>query len=400
MTKLSIKDLSLSEKKILMRVDFNVPMSNGKITDDTRIKKVLPTIEYILDNNGSIILMSHLGRPGGKKEDSLSLLPIAKRLSKLLNKEVIFAKDCIGEEAVKFSAALKPKQILLLENLRFHQAEKHPNKDSSFAKKLSTLGDLYVNDAFGTCHRKHSSTYTICHYFPNKAASGLLLEKEIQYLGSFVQNPKRPFFAIIGGAKVSSKLGVIFNLLNKVDALFIGGGMSYTFFKAKKINMGKSLVEDAQIEMVNLINQTAKEKGVKLHLPSDIIIADDFSNDANISTVFATDGIPENFQGMDIGPKTRKDWSLLLQNAQTILWNGPVGVFEMPNFADGTNTLVRTIADSSAVTIVGGGDSAAAVAKLNLESRFTHLSTGGGASLEYIEQGSLPAIDVLSDKPD
>ena len=399
MNKLSIKDIPLSGKKILMRVDFNVPLKeDGTIADDSRIVASLESIKYVLNQNASLILMSHLGRPKGKKDPKLSLAPCAKRLSELLKKPVTMAPDCIGDEVEKLVKDLKLKEVLLLENLRFHEGEKHPDKDPSFAQSLAKLGDIYINDAFGTAHRKHSSTYTITKYFPKKALAGLLLEKEISYLGNYLKKPKNPFFAIIGGKKISTKTGVIINLIDKVDELFIGGGMAYTFFKAQGKNIGNSIFEEDQIDTVKKILNKCLEKNVSLNLPLDVKIADKFSNDANIKTISTNDDIPKNWQGMDIGPKTISIWKEKFKSAATIFWNGPMGVFEMPNFFDGTKQIAYALASSSAIAIIGGGDSVSAINSLNLKDKFTHLSTGGGASLEYIEYGTLPGIEALSDK--
>lgn len=399
MTKLSIKDIPLKGKKILMRVDFNVPLNdNGTIADDSRIVASLDSIKYILDQDGAIILMSHLGNPKGIKNTSLSLSPVAKRLSDLLHVKVKMAPDCIGKEVEKLAKELKPKEVLLLENLRFYDAEEHPEKEPTFAENLSHLGEVYVNDAFGTAHRKHSSTYTITKYFPKKSLAGFLMEKEISYLGNSLKNPKRPFHAIIGGAKISSKTGVIINLIDKVDELFIGGGMAYTFFKAKGIDIGKSIFEEDQIETVKTIMKKCLEKKVSLNLPIDIKIADNFSNEANIKTISTDQNIPKSWQGMDIGPKTINLWTKKLGSAATVFWNGPLGVFEMENFQEGTKSIAQALAKSQAMTIVGGGDSIAAINSLKLINNFTHLSTGGGASLEYIEKGQLPGIEALSDK--
>lgn len=397
MDKLTLSDMPLQGKKVLMRVDFNVPLKeDGSISDDTRIVQSLKSIKYILEQNGSLILMSHLGRPKAKTP-SLSLEPCAKRLSELLKIPVILAPDCIGPSVEKLAKNLKPGQVILLENLRFYAAEENPESDPSFAKKLASLGDIYVDDAFGTAHRKHSSTYTIAKYFPQKALAGFLLEKEISFLGSHLSKPKKPFYAIIGGAKISSKIGVIKKLIDKVDELFIGGGMAYTFFKADGINMGKSIVEDEEIPTVKEIRKKCAEKKVTLNLPLDLVIASDFKNDAETKTI-PIENIPPSYQGMDIGPKTIELWSKKLKKAATIFWNGPLGVFEMPNFAKGTSMIAKALSETKAITIVGGGDSVAAINELHLQNKFTHLSTGGGASLEYIEYGTLPGIEVLSDK--
>jgi len=395
MNKLTLKDLDLNGKKVLMRVDFNVPLDDaGVIVDDARIRAALPSIHYILDQGGSVILMSHLGNPKGKM-DSLSLGCVAKRLSTLLGKEVQMAPDVVGIEVEKRVVSLKKGDVLLLENLRFYEAEKKPEKDPSFAKVLSTYGEIYVNDAFGTMHRKHSSTYTITKYFPSAAAAGLLVEKEIKALSQLIEKPKRPFYAIMGGGKVSSKLGVIKELLKKVDKLFLGGGMVYTFYKAQNIPIGKSLIEEDMIEETRKILEEGKDK---LIFPNDLIIADNFSNLANRKTVEAIKGIPDNWQGMDVGEKTLISWEQELKDASTIFWNGPLGVFEFSNFSNGTNQLAEYLSSLQATTIIGGGDSLAAINALGIGKMFTHLSTGGGASLEYIENGYLPAIDVLTDK--
>ena len=399
MGKLSLQDMNLHEKKVLMRVDFNVPLdANGQITDDTRIRSATHSIEYILKQNASIVLMSHLGRPKGKKDPKYSLAPVAKRLSELLGKDVRFAPDCIGEEVQKMATSLEPGEVLLLENLRFHDAEEHPEKDPAFAEKLASLGEVFVNDAFGTAHRKHSSTHTIASFFPHKTIAGFLMDKEIAFLGSVVQNPKRPFFAIIGGAKVSTKTGVLTHLVEKIDGLFIGGGMAFTFFKAQGISIGKSIIEESEVETAKKIMEKCQERAIKLWLPVDIVIADHFQNDANTTTINIKDGIKPGWIGVDIGKKTIQEWAASFANAATIFWNGPLGVFEMPNFAKGTNEIAIALASTRATTVVGGGDSVAAIQQLGIADRFTHLSTGGGASLEYIEYGHLPGIDVLSDR--
>lgn len=390
MPKLSLKDLALKNKKILMRVDFNVPLKEGAIADDTRIRAALPSIKYVINEGGSLILMSHLGKPKGK-DPKLSLVPCAKRLSELLNMPVIMARDCIGEEVEREAKALKPKQILLLENLRFYNAEEHPDNDPSFAEKLSKLGDIYVNEAFGTAHRNHSSTAAIARFFKGKAALGFLMEKEITFLNMALENPKRPFFAIIGGSKISSKIGVLLKLVDKADALFIGGGMLFTFLKAKGIEIGDSLFEENELHTVEDIFQKAKQK-TEIYLASDVVITD---NSENIKIINCKDGIPKNWKGMDIGPKTVKEWSSLLNKAATIFWNGPLGVFENPAFAKGTNGIALAMASTKAITIVGGGDSLAAINNLKIEEKFSHLSTGGGAALEYIEYGTLPGIEAL-----
>jgi phosphoglycerate kinase len=372
-----------------MRVDFNVPIENGNITDDSRIRASLPSIRYILDHGASLVLMSHLGRPKGK-DPTATLAPCAKRLSELIKKPVQMAPDCVGPEVEKLASALKPGQVLLLENLRFHPGEEAPEKDPKFVEGLAKLGDCYVNDAFGTAHRAHASTAVIAKCFPGKAAIGLLMEKEIEQLSPLVKGPKRPFYAILGGAKISSKIGVIKSLLNLVDGLFIGGGMAFTFLKAKGIEIGNSICEDPK---------TIQELPMdKIHLPADLVIADAFSNDANKKTVLSAQGIPTGWQGMDIGPQTMIEWSKELQAAATIFWNGPLGVFEMPHFATGTKGIAEGLARGKARVIVGGGDTVAAIEQMGLGNQFAYLSTGGGASLEFLEFGHLPGIDACSNK--
>ncbi|MEC7839883.1 MAG: phosphoglycerate kinase [Chlamydiota bacterium] len=397
MHKLSITDLPIKGKRVIMRVDFNVPLdSNGNITDATRISSAIHSIKYVLDNGGSLILMSHLGRPKGKIVPALSLKPVAKYLEKMIGTDVIMAPDCIGKEVQKLAENLKPGQVLLLENLRFHSAEEHPEEDPKFAKELASLADLYVNNAFGTAHRSHSSTVTITNYFKDKSAAGFLLEKEIQFLGSKVSNPERPFFAIVGGAKVSSKIGVLRSLLKKVDALFIGGGMAYTFFKAKGFEVGESLHEDDLIEEAKNILSEAEKNGIPLYLPVDNVVADRLSEDANTQVVDSSSGIPLGHSGVDIGPKTIEMFSKKLNEGKTILWNGPLGIFEIGQFAKGTKAIAKVIVNLDAITIVGGGDSVAAVQSVGYADRVTHISTGGGAALEYIEFEKLPAIEALS----
>ncbi len=403
MSPLSLLNFKLQGKKVLMRVDFNVPLKDGKITNDERIQAAMPSIEYILEQGCSLILMSHLGKPKGKIDPAFSLKPVAERLSELLNlstgQKVLMAKDCIGTDVETQAKELKPGEILLLENLRFHGAEEKPDTDPSFAKQLSTLADVYVNDAFGTCHRKHSSTYTVVQYFKDKALMGFLIEKELKYLDQCIKDPKRPFYAIIGGAKLSSKIKVLSGLLDKVDELFIGGAMAYPFLKNEGISLGKSLFEEGSEKIAKEILKKAQEKKVKINLPEDLVIADDFKNEAQIkiiSTKENKENIPEQYMGMDIGPKTAQNWKVKFLQAQTIFWNGPVGVFEMQNFMKGTQAVAESIADSKAVSVIGGGDSVAAIAALNLKEKFTHLSTGGGASLEYLENGQLPCIEALT----
>lgn len=393
---MKLQDLPVSGKKVLVRVDFNVPLDpEGNITDDTRIKAALPTIQYLLDKGAAIILMSHLGRPKGKASAPLSLAPCQKRLERLLGKKVAFANDCIGSSVENEAKALKSGEILLLENLRFHEAEEKPEKDPTFAQKLASLAEYYVNDAFGTAHRSHSSTATIVQYFPGKAAAGFLLEKEIAFLGAHLQKPEHPFYAIIGGAKVSSKLGVLTSLLEKVDALFIGGAMAYTFFKAKGLAIGDSLFEEELIPQAKAFLEAAEKKKIPVFFPIDVVIADGFSNEAKHKTIEIAQGMEPGWEGMDVGPVTCNQWGATLKNAKTIFWNGPLGVFEFPTFAKGTNAIAKTLAQLSATTIIGGGDSVSAIQNLGIGDKFSHLSTGGGAALEYIEKGHLPGIDAL-----
>ncbi|HEY4255348.1 MAG TPA: phosphoglycerate kinase [Chlamydiales bacterium] len=384
-----LSDLSLKGHRVLLRVDFNVPLQNGIIADDSRIKAALPSIEYILSHGASIVLMSHLGRPKGK-DPTCSLAPCAKRLSELLNKPVQLAPDCIGPPVEMMANQLRPGEILLLENLRFYPGEENPEKDPSFALALSKLGDMYVNDAFGTAHRPHASTALIASYFPGKRAVGLLMQKELDALSPLLKNPKRPFYAIMGGAKLSTKLGVIQNLLKIVDGLFLGGGMTYSFLKAKGIPIGDSLYEESELPKIKELLDHPK-----IHLPSDLVIA----KDAAVQTIPIGQAIPAGWQGMDVGPKTIDTWSKTLRNGKTIFWNGPVGVFEMPQFAKGTQDLANVLAilcQSGARVIVGGGDSVSAIEQMGLGNRFSHLSTGGGASLEYLEYGHLPGLDALT----
>lgn len=393
---MKLQDLPIKGQKVLVRVDFNVPLDDeGKIADDTRIRAALPTIRYILKQGGAVILMSHLGRPKGGKDTKFSLEPCRKRLEELIGQEVQMTDDCIGKKAEKAAAKLQAGDVLLLENLRFHSGEEHPESDPSFVQDLAKLGDVYVNDAFGTAHRKHSSTALIAKYFKGLAAPGLLMQKEIDFLGKHLQSPAHPFYAIIGGSKVSSKLGVLKSLLGKVDALFIGGGMVYTFLKGLKIEIGNSLCEDEQIPEALQFLELAKKKNIPIYFPKDQVIANAFSNGAEKKIVYTEKGIPKGWQGMDIGPITRTEWANTLKNGRMIFWNGPLGVFEMPQFSEGTHAIASTLANLSAITIVGGGDSVAAINELGLSEKFSHISTGGGAALEFIEQGHLPGIDAI-----
>ncbi len=395
MNKKTVKDICVKGKKVLVRCDFNVPLDENKnITDETRINAALPTIKYLLDNGAAVILCSHLGRPKGEFNMKYSLAPVAKRLSEKLGFEVKLAKDVIGPDAKKLAAEVKPGEAILLENVRF-QPEEEKN-DPAFAKELASMADLYVSDAFGTVHRAHASTAGVATYLP--AVAGFLIGKELDFLGSAVENPKRPFVAILGGAKVKDKIGVITNLLEKVDTLIIGGGMAYTFQKAMGKEIGKSLLDEERIDLAKDLMEKAKAKGVKLLLPVDNVCGSDFSNDCNIITVDADQGIPADYEGMDIGPKSVKLFSDAIKEAKTVVWNGPMGVFEFPNFAKGTLAIATAMAESDAITIIGGGDSAAAVTQMGLADRMSHISTGGGASLEFLEGKTLPGVACLEDK--
>ena len=394
MNKKTVKDIDLKGKKVFVRCDFNVPMDeNQNITDNTRIKAALPTIKYLLEQNCKIILASHLGRPKGEVKPEFSLKPVAKELSKLLGKDVIMANDVIGEDATSKAENLKEGEIMLLENVRFHREE--TDNDPEFAKKLASMAEIFVNDAFGTAHRAHASTTGIADYIPGVA--GFLIEKELKFLGNAINNPERPFVAILGGAKVSDKIGVIDSLLDKVDTLMIGGGMAYTFFKAQGYNVGNSLCEVEKTGLALQAMEKAKEKGVKLLLPIDTKIGKEFKPDTESKTVAWTE-IPDEWEGFDIGEKTIEMFKKELQNAKTVIWNGPLGLFEFDQFAIGTNEIAKTLADLDATTIIGGGDSAAAVTKAGLADKMTHISTGGGASLEFLEGKKLPGIECLQDK--
>lgn len=397
MSVLSLTNLSLENKKVLMRVDFNVPLgADGIITDDTRIVASLPSIRYVLDHGGSLILMSHLGRPKEKRQPQLSLLPCAKRLSELLGREVVMASDCVGDDVVALVQQLKPGQVLLLENLRFHRGEEYPDEDSQFVKQLAALGDLYVNDAFGTAHRAHASTAAIAKYFPGRAAAGFLLADEIRFLGETLNQPKHPFCAIVGGAKISTKCGVIEALMRKADLVMIGGGMAYTFLKAQGINIGNSIHEDSFLDQARRLLMLSGKGCGRLLLPVDLVVTQRVEKGASFHIVDVAKGIPEGFEGVDIGPRTIKIYAEELEKAATIFWNGPLGVFEIPEFAKGTGAIAHVLAELKATTIVGGGDSIAALQAAGVADRITHLSTGGGASLEYIEQGTLPGIEALN----
>ena len=385
-----VTDLDVNGKRVLVRVDFNVPLKDGKVGDDTRIQAALPTIKYLLENNAAVILCSHLGRPKTAEDLQFSLKPVAAYLGTLIDADVAFAEDCIGPKAEEAAKALKPGQVLVLENTRFHKEEK--KNDPEMAKQLAGLAELYVNDAFGTAHRAHASTEGVAQYLP--AAAGFLLEKEIKYLGSAVAEPKQPFVAIMGGAKISDKIGVIDNLLEKADAILIGGGMANTFFKAQGYPVADSLVEEEALETARALLDKA---GDKLRLPVDVVIADAFDNDAN-SKVMGVGPIPEGWRILYIGPETVENYGKVLAKAGTVVWNGPMGVFEMSNFAKGTFGIAEAVAASDAVSIIGGGDSVAAINQSGLSGKVTHISTGGGASLEMLEGKVLPGLAALQDK--
>ncbi len=387
--KKTIRDIDVNGKKVLVRVDFNVPIKDGVVGDDTRIRGALPTIQYLLDKGAAVILCSHLGRPKGEVNPKYSLQPVAEYLKGLVSNPVYFADDCIGESAKKAAAELKPGEILVLENTRFYKGEE--KNDLELAKGLADLADLYVNDAFGTAHRAHSSTEGVTHFKPGVA--GFLLEKEIQYLSSAVEDPKRPFVAILGGAKISDKIGVIKNLLNKADKVLIGGGMANTFFAAQGYDMADSLVQEEALDTAKEILAAGSEK---LVLPVDMVIADAFDNDAAKKCV-DTGNVPAGWRVLDIGPKTVELYSKLVSDAATVVWNGPMGVFEMPEFAKGTFAVAKAVADSNAISIIGGGDSVAAIQQSGLADKVTHISTGGGASLEMLEGIVLPGVAALQD---
>lgn len=393
--KKTVKDVDVRSKRVLVRVDYNVPLdANGNVSDDKRITASLTTINYLLEQGARIILCSHLGRPKGEVKKEFSLAPVAKRLKELLpNVNIYFASDCIGEEAQQKAAALKDGEILLLENLRFHKEEE--KNDPEFAKKLASLAEIYVSDAFGTVHRAHASTAGVAAYLP--AVAGFLIGKELSIMGGALENPERPFVAILGGAKVADKIGVITNLLNKCDTLLIGGGMAYTFFKAMGYEIGDSLLDAESIDLAKQLMETAKEKGVKLLLPVDTVVAKAFAADAEHMTVSAN-AIPAGWQGLDIGEKTRELFAAEIKNAKTVIWNGPMGVFEFPEFAKGTEAVAKACAECGGTTIIGGGDSASAVKKLGYADKMTHISTGGGASLEFLEGKVLPGVAALNDK--
>jgi phosphoglycerate kinase len=390
MNKKTVRDIDVQGKRVLMRVDFNVPLKEGQITDDTRIRAALPTIQYLLDRGAALVLMSHLGRPKGEPAPEFSLKPVAVRLGELLGRKVQMAPDCVGPEVEAMAAALRPGDVLVLENTRFHAGE--TKNDPALAEQLARLGDVFVNDAFGAAHRAHASTEGVTHYLP--AVAGLLMEKEIEFLGNAIQNPARPYVAIIGGAKISDKIGVIRKLLNEVDWLLIGGGMANTFFAAQGYEMGDSLVEPDSLEVAR---ELLKSGGAKLVLPVDGVVADAFSADAKHKVV-PVDQIEPGWRMLDIGPQSVARFGAKIATAKTVVWNGPMGVFELAPFAAGTNAVAKMLAESSAVTIIGGGDSVAAVQQAGLANQMSHISTGGGASLEMLEGKELPGLAALDDK--
>ena len=394
MNKKTVKDIDIKEKKVLVRCDFNVPYDeNRKITDNRRIVAALPTIKYLIDNDCKVILCSHLGRPKGEVKPEFSMDIVAEELSRLLGQEVKLAKDVVGPDAKALAENLQPKEVMLLENVRFEPGEE--KNDEELSKAFASLAEVYVNDAFGTAHRAHSSTTGVAEYLP--AVSGFLIEKELNFLGSALENPERPFMAILGGRKVSDKIGVIESLLEKVDVLMIGGAMAYTFFKSMGYNVGNSVCELDKLDLAKEVMEKAKTKGVKFMLPVDTKIGKEFKPDTESKTVKFSE-IPDGWEGYDIGAETIKLYSEELKNAKTVIWNGPVGLFEFDQFAIGTNSIAKALADVDAVKIIGGGDSAAAVEKAGLAEKFTHISTGGGASLEFLEGKKLPGIEALQDK--
>lgn len=397
MNKQTIHDKDVSGKRVLVRVDFNVPLdAEQRITDDTRIRAALPTIQYLLQQGAAVILMSHLGRPNGQVNEKLRMTPVARRLGELLDREVTTVPDCVGPEVEGVAALLQPGQVLLLENLRFHKAEE--KNQPEFAQQLASLGELYVNDAFGTAHRAHASTEGVTHYLPGVAGS--LMEKEINFLGSALEDPKRPFAAIVGGAKVSDKIAVLERLIGMVDALLIGGGMANTFLKAEGYEIGDSLFEESKLEIARDLLTKARQRGIQFLLPADVVIADRFAADAEHKVV-ASSAVPQGWRILDIGPATIEAFRQALSSAQTIIWNGPMGVAEMPAFAHGTEVMVNILAErtvAGAITIIGGGDSAATVEQAGAADKMTHVSTGGGASLEFLEGRVLPGVAALEDK--
>ncbi len=393
MAKLSIEDLDLKGKRVLIRVDFNVPLKEGKVADDTRIKAALPTIKYAMERGAKVILVSHLGRPKGKVVEELRMDPVADRLSQLLGVEVKKAPDCVGEVVEKMVEELKEGEVLLLENVRFHPEEE--KNDPEFSRRLASLADYFIQDAFGTAHRAHSSTVGVGEYLP--AAAGFLMRKEIEYFQRALQNPERPFLAILGGAKVSDKIGVLKNLLKKVDSLIIGGGMAYTFLKAEGIHVGDSLLEEEKVDLASQIKKECEDRGIDFLLPVDHVIAQEISPQAE-TRITSDENIPAGWRGVDIGPCSVERIKEMVRKAKTIIWNGPLGIFEMEKFAEGTRQVALALAESQALTIVGGGDTVAAVEKFGVRDKISHISTGGGASLELLEGKELPGIKIIKEK--
>lgn len=394
MNKKSVRDIDVKGKRVFCRVDFNVPMKGGQVTDETRIRAALPTIQYLTEQGAKVILASHLGRPNGQAVEEMRLTPVAKRLSELLGKEVKKTDEAYGDAVKTEIGTMNDGDVLLLENVRFYPGEE--KNDAELAKSFAELADVYVNDAFGAAHRAHASTEGIAHHLP--AVSGLLMEKELDVLGKALSNPERPFTAIIGGAKVKDKIGVIDNLLEKVDNLIIGGGLAYTFVKAQGHEVGKSLLEEDKIDLANSFITKAKEKGVNFYMPVDAVVADDFSEQANTKVV-SIEEIPADWEGLDIGPKTAEIYQDVIKNSKLVIWNGPMGVFEMEAFAKGTKAVAQALADATdTYSVIGGGDSAAAVEKFNFADKMSHISTGGGASLEFMEGKALPGVMALNDK--
>ncbi|MDZ5713536.1 phosphoglycerate kinase [Jeotgalibacillus haloalkalitolerans] len=394
MNKKSMKDVDLKGKRVFCRVDFNVPMKDGEVTDDTRVRAALPTIKYLTEAGAKVILASHLGRPKGEVVEELRLAPVAAHLSSLIGKDVKTVDEAYGAKAEEAVSSLEEGDILVLENVRFYPGEE--KNDAELAKHFASLADVYVNDAFGAAHRAHASTAGIAEHIP--AVSGLLMEKELDVLGKALSNPERPFTAIIGGAKVKDKIGVIDHLLDKVDNLIIGGGLAYTFVKAQGHEIGKSLLEEDKIDLAKQFMKKAEDKGVKFYMPVDIVVADDFSNDANIKEV-PVDEIPSDWEGLDIGPKTRELYRDVILQSKLVIWNGPMGVFELDSFANGTKAVGQALADAQdTYSVIGGGDSAAAVEKFGMADKMSHISTGGGASLEFMEGKDLPGVVALNDK--
>ena len=391
--KKSVEDIDVSGKKVLVRCDFNVPMKDGKITDETRINGALPTIKYLLSKNAAVILCSHMGRPKGEFNPAFSLAPVAKRLSELLGQEVVLAADVIGEDAKAKAAALKPGEVMMIENVRFHKEEE--KNDPAFAKELASMAEIYVNDAFGTAHRAHASTAGVADYLP--AVCGYLIQKEISVMGKALSDPARPFTAILGGAKVSDKIGVINNLIDKVDTLIIGGGMAYTFMRALGNTTGTSICEEDKLELASDLMKKARAKGVSFLIPVDNIVAREYKEDADFMRIYS-DAIPDGWMGLDIGPTTQELFTKTIAGSGTVIWNGPMGVSEWENFAAGTRAVAKAVAECGGLSIIGGGDSAAAVEKLGYADKMTHISTGGGASLEFLEGLELPGIACLQDK--